>query len=226
MLEVHRRYQFKRKYLTGFDCHSGEDARIFVLTESDEAISAGYDFNLKFMHLIAFLRKRFGKFEYCWVMHRQGDKKRINVHVTYFGKYIDQSIINDWWVKYYASTRGKMQRINNPVHEANYLVKYLKSEGFMKARFSRGWVFQDWWAFSKWCKREFGEYPTIPMVISLSKLSKEGLYADTYYSLYLDSKIRSGKLKQASVDKVGKPALHEWLVANVDVSIENEKGGK
>jgi len=59
-----------------------------VLTESDKAIAKGLDVIQKFNELVKYLRRHYGSFEYCCVRHRQGDKKRINLHVVYFGRYI------------------------------------------------------------------------------------------------------------------------------------------
>jgi hypothetical protein len=188
--------------MTGFECHRGEIARVFVLTESDEAIENGYNFNLKFQRLIENLRKFYGRnFEYCCVIHRQGDKKRINAHVVYFGDWIDQQVIEDYWFKNYGSHRSKMQKVNDPLKQARYLAKYLKSEDFIKARFSYGWVFSDWWGFSQWIKKQWGQYPDNDMLAKLSKMSKEELLNDVWYGLYTDEKIKAGKLKP----KVTKP---------------------
>ena len=49
-----------RKMMTGFDCHVGDKARMFVLTESNEAIAAGYNFRIKFKDLMRYLRKKIG----------------------------------------------------------------------------------------------------------------------------------------------------------------------
>jgi hypothetical protein len=83
---------FKRRFLTGFKCHESETGRMFVLTESDEAIEKGFVFDLKFKKLVAMIRKKYGRFDYCVVTHRQGDLKRMNYHVVFFGSYIDKQV--------------------------------------------------------------------------------------------------------------------------------------
>ena len=81
----YRGRRFRQRFYTGFDAHVAEIARWFVLTESDEAIARGLDIIQKFNELVRYLRRHYGAFEYCCVRHRQGDKKRINLHVVYFG---------------------------------------------------------------------------------------------------------------------------------------------
>jgi len=78
-----------------------------VLTESDEAIAKGLDVIQKFNELVRYLRRHHRDFEYCCVRHRQGDKRRINLHVVYFGTFIGQKVIEDWWWKNYASHRSR-----------------------------------------------------------------------------------------------------------------------
>jgi hypothetical protein len=184
---------FIRKVMTGVNCRLDEKLRIFVLTESDEALAKGYNFTLKFKHLIAFLRKKFS-FEYCCVIHRQGDKKRINAHVLYYGSYIDKNVIEDWWFKNYDSHRSKMELVRNALYEAVYVAKYLKGEQFISARFSSQWVFPGWWEFCKWFKHEFLSYPTEDMIRQYHLMSASQLDNDTWYSLWLDHKVKTGRM--------------------------------
>jgi hypothetical protein len=164
---------FQRRFITGFTCHKNTQARMFVLTESPEAIEKGYDFDLKFKKLVAMLRKKYGQFEYCCVKHRQGDKKRLNYHVIYFGSYIDQQVIQDWWNKYYASNRSKMELIKFPAMQAKYLAGYMdKAEKFVSAHFSSWRVFPGWWEFGKWFKHEFLKYPDEALLVAYANLSK------------------------------------------------------
>jgi hypothetical protein len=193
---ANKKRSFIRKLMTGIKCHPDEILRMFVLTESDLALEKGYDFVLKFKHLVAYLRKRYGKFEYCCVLHRQGDKKRLNYHVIYFGRYIPQDVINDWWVKNYDSVRSKMEVIKNPLQAARYVAGYMdRKEKYVGSRFSNGWVFPGWWDFAYWMKKNFGSYPTDEMLIAYARMTEVQLWHDKWYGLYVDEKIKAGKLK-------------------------------
>lgn len=198
----HKQRLFKRKFLTGFACHKGEKARMFVLTESDEAIARGYIFIMKCKKLVAMLRKKFGKFDYCCVVHLQGDKKRMNYHLTYFGSFIDQKIIEDWWSANYDSHRSKMELIKYPEKQAKYLAGYMgREEKFISAHFSSWWTFPGCWEFCKWVKHEFLAYPPEEMLIKYAHLTKDQLENELWYALFLDYKIKIGKMKP----KVNKP---------------------
>jgi hypothetical protein len=188
---------FKRKFMTGFACHKNTQARMFVLTESDEAIVKGYDFDLKFKKLVAMIRKKYGKFEYCCVKHLQGDKKRLNYHVIYFGSYINQQVIEDWWNNNYDSHRSKMELIKFPIMQAKYLAGYMdKAEKFIGAHFSSWWVFPGWWEFGKWFKHEFLVYPEEKMLVEYANLNKTQLEKERWYALYQDEMVKRGKLKK------------------------------
>lgn len=195
---------FIRKVMTGVNCRPGERLRVFVLTESNEAIDNGYDFILKFKHLVAFLRKKYGRFDYCCVLHRQGDKKRLNYHVLFYGSYIPKQVLEDWWFTYYGSHSSKLEEVKMPNRQVRYLSKYLSKQGsfdeFVAARFSNWWVFPGWWEFSKWIKREFLEYPPEIMIRDYHNKTETELRADAWYSFYLDSKVKTGK-------EVSKPRL-------------------
>ena len=177
--------RFRQRFYTGFDAHSEEIARWFVLTESDEAIAKGLNIIQKFNELVRYLRRHYGKFEYCCVRHRQGDKKRINLHVAYFGSYIPQQAIEAWWWKNYASHRSKMGKVYNAKRQAWYLSKYLSGEGFERYYFSKGWVFPGWIGFSQWIKQEFGAYPKKEKLVELGRMSKEEREENLWFGLYL-----------------------------------------
>ena len=191
----YRGRRFRQRFYTGFDTHSGEVARWFVLTESDEAIAKGLDVIQKFNELVRYLRRHYGKFEYCSVRHRQGAKKRINLHVVYFGSYIPQQVIEDWWWKNYSSHRSKMGVVRNVKRQAWYLSKYLSKEDFERYYFSGGWVFPGWIGFSQWINKEFGAYPKREMLAELGKMSKGGREGNTWFGLYLEEEKRgSGRI--------------------------------
>ncbi len=168
----YRGRRFRQRFYTGFDVHQGETARWFVLTESDEAIAKGLDVIQKFNELVRYLRRHYRDFEYCCVRHRQGDKKRVNLHVVYFGTYIPQQVIEDWWWKNYASHRSKMGKVKDVKGQAWYLSKYLSGEDFERYYFSKGWVFPGWIGWSKWFKKNYGVYPDQMYPGILAKLSR------------------------------------------------------
>lgn len=173
--------------------HTGEIARCFVLTESDRAIDAGLNLVQKFNELVRYLRHHYGIFEYCCVRHRQGDKKRINLHVVYFGSFVPQQVIEDWWWKNYASHRSKMRRVYNVKRQAWYLSKYLSGEDFERYHFSSEWVFSGWIGFSQWIKKEFADYPPRDMLAELANMSKKERGEHTWFGLYLWEKKRNEK---------------------------------
>jgi hypothetical protein len=177
--------RFRQRFYTGFDAHSGEVARWFVLTESDEAIAKGLDVIQKFNELVRYLRRHYGSFEYCSVRHRQGAKKRINLHVVYFGSYIPQQVIEDWWWKNYSSHRSKMGVVRNVKRQAWYLSKYLSKEDFERYYFSGGWVFPGWLGFSRWFKKEFSVYPPREMLVELAKVGKVEREEHVWFGVYL-----------------------------------------
>ena len=181
----YRGRRFRQRFYTGFDAHSGEIARWFVLTESDEAIAKGLDVIQKFNELVRYLRRHYGDFEYCCVRHRQGNKKRINLHVVYFGSYIPQQVIEEWWWKNYASHRSKMGKVYNVKGQAWYMSRYLSGEGFERYQCSGDWVFPGWIGFSQWVKHEFGDYPKREMLVELARMSKAEREEDTRFWIYL-----------------------------------------
>jgi hypothetical protein len=221
--------KFFRKVMTGVKCHRSEKLRMFVLTESNEAIKKGYDFVLKFKHLIAFLRKKYGKFEYCCVLHRQGDKKRLNYHVLYFGSYIPQKVIDVWWFENYDSYPSKMELVRNPMQSARYISGYLdKQEKFVSAHFSNNWVFPGWWSFGKWYKHEYGSYPNDVILMSYSKMTKEQLDNDPWYSAFVNDLIKKGlrKPKNEVEGKGSKKPLYQRILKPGEyeiISIEKVK---
>lgn len=189
----YRGRRFRQRFYTGFDAHRGEIARWFVLTESDEAIANGLDVIQKCNELVRYLRRHYGKFEYCCIRHRQGNRRRINLHVVYFGPYIHQQVIEDWWWKNYSSHRSKMGVVRNVKRQAWYLSKYLSEEDFERYYFSKGWVFPGWLGFSEWVKKEFGAYPKRGRLVELAKMSKAEREENPWFGVYLWEKRKSEK---------------------------------
>jgi hypothetical protein len=184
-----------QRFYTGFDAHSGETARWFVLTESDEAIAQGLGVIQKFNELVRYLRRHYGSFEYCCVRHRQGDKKRINVHVVYFGSYVPQQVIEDWWWKNYASHRSRMGAVRNVKRQAWYLSKYLSKGDFERYHFSSKWVFPGWIGFSGWFRGEFPVYPPREMLVGLANMSKTERAEHVWFGVYLWERRKRGERK-------------------------------
>jgi hypothetical protein len=188
--------RFYKKVMTGVTCRPKERLRVFVLTESNQAIDNGFEFKLKFKHLIAFLRKKYGKFEYSCVLHCQGDKKRLNYHVLFYGSYIPQQVIEDWWLANYNSHLSKMEEVRSPANQAKYLSKYLSkevgSDEFVAAHFSSWWVFPGWWEFSKWIRHDWNEYPPDSMLRAFHKMTEDELKKEPWYALWRESKVNSG----------------------------------
>lgn len=210
------------QFMTGVDCHKNDVARLFVLTESDEAIAAGLDIITQFKELIRWL-KRGNKtkanyrpsypLEYSWVLHRQGTKKRVNLHVVFYGSYIPQQLIENEWMKLYKSHRSKMEKINNMWKLAWYLAKYLSKDGseeFVKSYFSRGWVFPGWIGYSKWLKKEFAQYPPKDMLKNYHGMTKDDLKNDLWYSVYLAAKSKKDK-KIVSLSPGDKDTMQQIL---------------
>lgn len=209
--------------MTGFACHATDEARIFVLTESNKAIAKGYNFVTKFNDLIRFLRKRYGKFEYCCILHLQGKKERLNYHVLYFGSYIDQNVIEEWWMKNYASHRSKMELVHNPKWAANYLAGYMgKEEKFIRANFSSHWVFPGWWLFSKWWKKQNGKYLPDSLKVIYSHLSTEQLENDAVYSLFRTETRKSvGNERIRKCLRRNKVPLYDKVLGSDEYKIES-----
>ena len=46
-------------------------------------------------------------------------------------------------------------------------------------------MFPGWIGFSKWIKREFGDYPKREMLVELGRMSKEARKDHTWFGLYL-----------------------------------------
>jgi hypothetical protein len=116
------------------------------------------------------------------------------LHIVYFGPYIPQQVIEDWWWKNYASHRSKMGKVYNVKGQAWYLSKYLSGEDFERCYFSKGWVFPGWIGFSKWFKKEFGVYPPREMLVALAKMSGAEREEHPWFGVYSwEKKQRKGK---------------------------------
>lgn len=50
---------------------------------------------------------------------------------------------------------------------------------------SAGWVFAGWIGFSRWFKKEFGDYPPREMLVELGRMDKAEREEHTLFGLYL-----------------------------------------
>ena len=70
---------------------------------------------------------------------------------------------------------------------ARYIGNYINMQSYPVRKYimSAGWVFPGWIGFSKWYKKEFGDYPPREMLVGLSKMSKAEREEHTWFGLYL-----------------------------------------
>jgi len=68
-----------------------------------------------------------------------------------------------------------------------YVDSYLNTQSYHAHKYtmSAGWLFPGSIGFSKWIKREFGDYPKREMLVELAGLSKAGREGHTWFGLYL-----------------------------------------
>jgi hypothetical protein len=64
--------------------------------------------------------------------------------------------------------------IDDVVDAARYIGGYLNMQSYHVRKYimSAGWVFPGWVSWSKWFKKEFGDYPAREMLVELGRLSK------------------------------------------------------
>lgn len=74
--------------------------------------------------------------------------------------------------------------VRNVKRQAWYLSKYLSKEDFERYYFSGGWVFLGWIGFSRWFKKEFGDYPPRAMLVESGKMSKGEREEHTWFVVY------------------------------------------
>lgn len=149
--------------------------RWFVLTESDEALSAGgLDFSKQFHRFITWLRKQHcPDFQYIAVEHRQGDKRRRNWHILSYGSdKIPVHAVRHYWQEHFKSTVTGMEEVKDIRKAVKYLAGYLSSEDkFIRSWHSQGWVFKGWISASQWAKKNYGEYPSKASIVDVAVMS-------------------------------------------------------
>jgi hypothetical protein len=141
--------------------------RWFVLTESNEAASAGLDFGKQFHKFVIWLRYYCRDFQYIVVEHR---KPRRHWHlITYGSDKLPCEAIRDYWLKHYLSTVTGMAEIRSVEKAMYYVCGYLKRGGKLaRAWSSRNWVFPRWLGFSREYAAAYGEYPSAEVLVELA----------------------------------------------------------
>ena len=82
-----------------------------------------------------------------------------------------------YWEGVYRSylpvRRNVRYLITSSTGSARYICRYVSGEGFQRAYFSQNWVFEGWWKYSKFQRKQGGAYPT---VLELAELAGLGVY--------------------------------------------------
>jgi hypothetical protein len=173
----HRVGRFKVRAFRGVACGlaKGYRFRWFVLTESDEAISARIDFDAEFHRFIRWLRYWCPDFQYIVVEHRQGDKQRRNWHVLSYGSdRLPVLAMRAYWLEHFKSTVTGMAEVRDVGRGIGYLCRYVgDSEKFVRSWQSHGWVYSGWVRDSVLHRRMWGEYPPERVVTALSLMSPD-----------------------------------------------------
>lgn len=190
---LHKRARYMVRADAGVFCGflGGYRFRWFVLTESDEALRAGLDFNLEFHRFIRWLRYYCPDFQYQVVEHRQGARSvvtgepRLNRHILSYGSdKLPLEAIEDYWSKRYLSRVTGMAEVHSLEKSIQYLAGYLGSgEKFVRAWSSQGWVFKGWLSFSRAFKSKWDEYPARHIFVYLRNLSYSNRIAEIEFLL-------------------------------------------
>jgi len=184
--EERRIARFWHRLFTGAE--TGDRLRFLTINSSDESIVLGLDILESFSKLVKRVRRKFGKFEYFGVVtYDKSEPLRGHIHVICKGEFMPQREIEDMLIDVHRSIKPYIEAVDDVAGAARYIGNYLnlQSYGVRKYIMSAGWVFPGWIGFSKWFKREFGEYPAREMMMKLSKMSKEERSQDTWFGLYL-----------------------------------------
>jgi hypothetical protein len=153
-----------------------------------------------------------------WVEHLQGKKVRLNRHVVAWGAdRLNMDDLNDFWHKVYGSLVTWRKRrdggmvVTSAEEAAKYLSEYFAGEGFVRARFSRNWVFSGWFEYGKWLKESHGDYPSIPHLAGLAGMPVLSRLRVASYREWYESV--DGDVKRAVADRIlGKSADEvRWL---------------
>jgi hypothetical protein len=76
------------------------------------------------------------------------------------GGCMPQRGLEDMWIGVHRSIKRYIEAVGDDVAAARYIGNYLDMQSYCVRKYiiSAGWVFKGWVGFSKWFKREFGEY--------------------------------------------------------------------
>lgn len=183
----HRKKRFMVRAFQGVSCGILKRYRFrwFVLTESDDAISAHISFGREFHKFVIWLRYYCSDFQYIVVEHRQGDLKRRNWHVLSYGSdMLPVKLMREYWLSHFQSTVTGMAEVKDIGKAVSYLAGYLSSgDKFIRSFSSQGWVFRGWIGLSKRYYRQYSEYPARGDLASLSLMSPGRLATETDWLL-------------------------------------------
>lgn len=191
----YRQGRFLGQLMTGVEVGKSQNQVFgwFVLTESDEALAAGLSWSKASHQFFMWFRWKFPGIQYGWVEHRQGNpskvtgEKRRNVHVMWrWEKDIEPSAVAREWERVYLSWVDKIEVLPRYrlKKSGRYLAGYLSGpvaewdatqEKFIRARFSRGWVFPGSTAHYRAYKRATGHAPPVGYMVSMANLPPEVL---------------------------------------------------
>ena len=184
--EERRRARFWHRLFTGAE--AADRLRFLTLNSSDESIVLGIDIVKSLSKLVKRARRKYGKFEYFGVVAYDGNEPlREHIHVICKGEFMPQCELEDMWIDVHRSIKPYIEGVDDVVGAARYIGNYLNMQSYRVHKYimSGGWVFPGWVGFSKWFRREFGEYPPRDMMIELSRMSTEEREEDTWFGLYL-----------------------------------------
>jgi hypothetical protein len=166
------------------------EGRTFVLTESSEVKLSGRSWYSGVHRFMMALRKRYGRaFVYAWVEHspssgmqyidRQGitriSEGHFNRHFVVYGSgFLDAPWLGDIWSRAFDSKVTGLEIVRSKEALAVYMANYLAKGGeeFVKARFSRNWLFEGWWSFSRAYKYHYGQYPGVEYLYRIRMLGR------------------------------------------------------
>jgi hypothetical protein len=75
--------------------------------------------------------------------------------------------------------------VRSDTHQGWYLGECLSKADFERYHFSGGWVFPGRTGFSRWFRKEFGDYRPRKMLVELAKIGKGKREEDGLFGAYL-----------------------------------------
>jgi len=183
--EERRRARFWHRLFTGAE--AADRLRFLTLNSSDESIVLGIDSLKSFSRMVKRIRRKYGEFEYFGVVaYDENEPLREHIHVICKGRFMPQRELEGMWIGVHRSIKPYIEVVKDVGAAARYIGNYLNNQSYRVKKYimSAGWVFPGWVGFSKWFKREFGEYPPREMMTGLSRMSKAEREEDTWFGLY------------------------------------------